>query len=407
MPYVEIVRAESGTLPLEQRLSGVVRARNQVAIFSETSGIVEEVYVDNGDQVEIGQPLLRLNARLTEEQLKQAEAQLKVQQASSEQASARLKELEMELRLTEELARRDFISDLEISRLRAQVEIARADLRRALAVVESAESSVEERRWALSRMVVRSPVNGLIGRRNVEPGTRIDTSRQLFMAGDLGSVRVVVQLTEQMMSSIEIGQRAVILSDQFPLKTFEASVSRISPFLEAGTFSTEASIDLENPDGVMRSGMYVDVNIFYGESELTTLIPNSALHEDPRTGRLGVFLATDLSNRSLSSDRKTAATDIIDEEAIFGFVFREVHVTARGRSATGVRGLEPGDWVVAVGHDLLARGRNRESQEARVRVIEWDHLTHLQQLQERDILRAYMERHQQLIDQAAVERSAE
>lgn len=313
----------------------------------------------------------------------------------------------MELRLTEELARRDFISELEISRLRAQVEIARADLRRAEAVVESAESSVDERSWALSRMIVRSPIDGLIGRRNVEPGTRVDTSRQLFMAGDLGSVRIVVRLTEQMMSSIEIGQRALIRSDQFPLKTFDASVSRISPFLEAGTFSTEASIDLENPEGVLRSGMYVDVDIFYGETELTTLIPNSALHENVQTGRMGVFLATNLSDGSISSDRRAERVDAVDEDATFGFVFRELEITAQGRVATGVNGLESGDWVVAVGHDLLARGRNQGSQDARVRVIEWDHLTTLQQLQERDILRSFMERHQRLMDEATAERSVE
>lgn len=382
-PFVEIVQSQQGSLPLQQRLSGVVRARNQVAIYPEISGRIVEVFVNNGDSVSAGDPLVRLDARQIEEQLNQAEAQLRVQQAAAEQAKARLHELEVELGLTERLAGREFISELEITRLRAQVDGARADYNRAQAVVDGAASTVEERRWQLSQAVVRAPVGGLVGRRNAEIGMRADSSTQLFVVGDLSEVEVRVNITERMMRSIQVGDRAEIRSEFFPDTVIEASLSRVSPFLRPGSFSTEATVDVSNPDGLLRSGMYVDVDIFYGGTEQATLIPTSALREDPRTGRFGVFLAEDISESETLPD----STNI---------VYREISVVGRGRTTVGVRGIPPGSWVVAVGHDLLARNMTDDRSqplEARVRELSWDRLITMQGLQQRDILRRFMEQH--------------
>ncbi len=381
-PYVEIVQSQLGSLPLQQRLSGVVQARNQVTIYPEIAGRIVEVYVDNGDTVEAGDPLVRLDGRQVEEQLNQAEAQLRVQQAAAEQAKARLHELEVELGLTERLAGREFISELEITRLRAQVDGARADHNRAQAVVEGAASTVEERRWQLSQAVVRAPVNGVVGRRNAEIGMRADTSTQLFVVGDLSEVQVRVNITERMMRSIQVGDRAEIRSEFFPDTVIDAELSRISPFLRQGSFTTEATVDVSNTDGLLRSGMYVDVDVFYGGTDQATLIPTSALREDPRTGRFGVFLARDIDEGETLPD----STNI---------VYREVSIVGRGRTTVGISGIPAGSWVVAVGHDLLARnmtGDRSEPMEARIRELAWDRLISMQELQQRDVLRRFMER---------------
>lgn len=383
VPYVEIVQSQLGSLPLQQRLSGVVRARNQVTIYPEISGRVMEVFVSNGDTVEPGDPLVRLDARQIEEQLKQAEAQLRVQQAAAEQAKARLRELEVELGLTERLAGREFISELEITRLRAQVEGARADYNRAQAVVDGAASTVEERRWQLSQAVVRAPVGGVVGRRNAEIGMRADTSTQFFVVGDLSEVEVRVNITERMMRSIQVGDRAEIRSEFFPDTVIEANLSRVSPFLRPGSFSTEATVEVSNPDGLLRSGMYVDVDIFYGGTDQATLIPTSALREDPRTGRFGVFLAEGIEEGETLPD----STNI---------VYREITIIGRGRTTVGVGGIPAGSWVVAVGHDLLARNMSDDRSapmKARVRELSWDRLISMQELQQRDILRRFMQQH--------------
>ncbi|MCC5808314.1 MAG: efflux RND transporter periplasmic adaptor subunit [Opitutales bacterium] len=386
-PYVEAVQTRSGALPLEQRLSGVVRARNEVAIRPEVAGRIEEVLVDNGDAVEKGQPLVRLQPRQATDQLRQAQANRRMQQAAADQVRARLREAEEELKLSGELATQDFISRRELIRLEAEAEILRADLARAEATVESAAATVDEREWIQSQTVIRSPINGRVGRRNAEVGMRVDSGSHLFVVGDLSEVRVVIRLTEQMMRFIEVGQTALVHSQYFPDTVLRATVSRISPFLESGSFSTEALIDVPNPLGLLQSGMYVDVDILYGESEPSTLVPVSALHEDPRSRSFGVYVVTDEDGEPL--DVATARRSETERDAT-QISYRRVTISARGRESVGVSDLEPGVWVVALGHDLLGRMEPGRTRTARVRPIEWNKLVHLQSLQSHDVLAQFL-----------------
>jgi HlyD family secretion protein len=395
IPAVEVVQAHLGALPLEQRLSGVVQARNQVTIFPELSGQIEAVMVENGDFVERGQPLVRLNARQFQEQLRQAEAELRVQEASAGQATARLRELRADLSRVEQLAERQLTSQLELEQLRARVEAAEADQQRAQAVVERAASSVEERRDALSRTVIRAPVSGVVGRRNAEVGMRADGSTPLLIVGDLSEVRIRVMLTEHMLGFIGPGQTAHVWPQDGQQIPIEAKVDRISPFLEAGSFSTEATIDVRNVNGRLRPGMYVDVAILYGESEQATIVPNSALFENPRTRRMAVFVAPELRSDFLEreGDAEAPVSEGLSEP--MPIQYREVEVIARGREQAGISGIEPGDWVVVVGHDLV-QSRNGGPVMARTRPIEWDRLISMQALQQQDLLRQFMRKQQEI-----------
>jgi HlyD family secretion protein len=387
-PFVEVVRAEQGRLPLEQRLNGVVRARNEIVVNPEVSGRIERVLVDDGDAVEAGQPLVQILSRTLEEQLRQAQAALRLQEATAAQAEARLRELDAELQLTIQLADRNFVSDLELNRQRAQVDIARAEKARAKAMMESAQSSVAERQWLLDQATVRSPVTGVVGRRMAEPGMRVDPNTPLFMVGDLTEVRVVVNLSERMAGQMQPGHPVEIFSDHFPGDVIQARLSSISPFLLQGSFSTEGTIRVSNTDGRLRSGMFVDVIIFFGEAEPSTLLPSSTLYEDPRTGRIGVFVATEAG--ALLSGREGGSADTSPLE------FRSVEVLGRGRHTVGVSGVQPGEYVVAIGHDLVSRGRGRVAESVRVREIKWDRLIGMQSLQRDDVVSMFMERHRRL-----------
>src|SRR5690625_6160044 len=79
IPSVEVAETRLGSLPLEQRLNGVVHAGNQVTIYPEITGRIEAVYVENGDRVARGQGLARINPRQCDDQLRQAQADLRIQ----------------------------------------------------------------------------------------------------------------------------------------------------------------------------------------------------------------------------------------------------------------------------------------------------------------------------------------
>jgi HlyD family secretion protein len=388
VPAVEAVRARSGALPLEERLNGVVKARNQVEIRPEISARVEEVAVRTGEAVRRGQPLVRLREDELREQLRQAEAAVRLEEASGRGAAARAAEVEAQVVRARELAAQALISRLQLDTLEAQLLGAQAASDEAAARVQQARATLMERRSALAKTVVRSPVDGRVGRRNVEPGMLVDPATLLFEVGDLDQLRVEIPLTSRMLAVIRAGQPVVIRAAS-PGEPLRARLSRISPFLAETSFSTTGEIDLDNPDGRLQPGMFVNVDVLYGESASATLVPAGAVWEDPRTGQAGVYVAT-LPAAIREPDGGEAAPLSAEAHPV---AFRTVEVVAAGRDAVGVRGVAAGDWVVTVGQNLLHADA---SGSARVRPVSWERVLALQGLQKEDLLRGFLAEQQRV-----------
>lgn len=382
-PPVEAVQARSGSLPLEERLNGVVKARNQVAVRPEISAPVVAVLVESGEAVERGQPLVRLDDETLRQQLRQSEASLRLAEAAAKASQARVAELEAQVTRNRRLAEQALISDLELETQEAQLAAAEAGADQAAAQVDEAQATVEERQAAMAKTVVRAPVAGRVGQRHAEVGMMADPSTLLFRVGNLDDMIVEVPLTERMLGYVEEGQTVLLSTQGGAEAPLRASLSRISPFLEGGSFSTIGEIDVDNRAGRLRPGMFVSVDVLYGESEEATLVPASALWDDPRTGTLGVFVV-----EGMASDPAPG----LSEEA-YGVAHRSVEVLAQGRSEIGLRGVEPEEWVVTVGQHLLAA---EEGSTARVRPITWERVAMLQGLQREDLLHGFLAKQQQL-----------
>jgi len=420
VPAVEAVPARSGALPLEEELTGVVRARNQVAIRPEIEATVVEVLVRDGAAVRRGQPLVRLDAERLREQLRQAEANVRLAEASAAEARARVAEVRAEETRTRVLAGEELVSELALETLEAQLAAARAQADQADARVEQARATTAERRSALGRTVVRSPVDGRVGRREVEAGMVVDPSSVLFLAGGLDDLVVEVPLTEEMLADVAPGT-PVRVGARGLGEALQATVSRISPFLEPGSFSTRAEIDLADPAGLL-PGTPVTVRVLYGESESATLVPASALWEDPRTGRRGVFVVTDSAGLVEAAGPDGGPPGELPAEPR-RVELRRVEVLAEGAGVLGVTGIEPGTWVVTVGQHLLARddapagadgGRPGGAERpdaaggerplvARVRPSSWEQVVALQSLQREDLLRGFIDKQRRVAEALGAE----
>ena len=397
IPSVEAVQARYGALPLEERMSGTVRADNQVAIFPEVSGPVVAVEAQTGDYVEEGDPLVRLKDDAYRERVRQAEASLRIARADAKGAQANLKELEAQLKRVERLADQEFESQQRLESVRAQVASAEAAYERAQAQVDQAQATLDERQSDLRRTIVRAPISGYVGQRNVEVGQRVDSSTQLYIMGDLDSMIVEVQVTDKMFGRVQTGQTARIhVTSRDTVLT--AEVSRMSPFLSDESYSAEAEIDIANENRILSPGMFVEVDVAYGESQQATLVPMSALYENPDTGERGIFVAP-----TLGTEIPVQTPDSYDPEnpppltQPTPTTFREVEILAEGQQTAGVRGVEPGDWVVTVGQNLLSTTEERI--DARVRPMPWSRLMALQRLQDTDLLYRTLERQQRLAEQ--------
>jgi multidrug efflux pump subunit AcrA (membrane-fusion protein) len=232
-------------------------------------------------------------------------------------------------------------------------------------------------------------------------------STPLFTIGRMETMEVDVPVTQEMLSRLRPGQTAEIRSESLGDSVIRAEVSRISPFIEPGSFSAELQIDVDNTGGSLLPGMFVTVDVLYGESREATLVPKSAIYEDPATGAVGVYVAPSiglevpLDMPTEESGEMPAMTPPTPAE------FQRVDILAEGRHVVGIEGIEPGSWVIVVGQHLVAGGRPGEGPtKARVRPIRWERLLELQGLQREDMLRQFMEKQQQ-IARASIDAAAE
>jgi RND family efflux transporter MFP subunit len=379
VPAVEVVQAREGAVPLRERLTGTVRASGEVAIYPDVAGPVVEVLAQNGDAVQKGDPLVRIQTPRTRSQLTQARSSLEAARAELGQAEAQFQELETEYERSAALGKRGLVARNLVDSLAAQTEAARAAVASARAQVRVAEGQVAEQTEVQAQTLVRAPITGRVGQRNVEVGMRVDTQTPLFVIGRLENMRVEVPVTQDILSRIRDGQR-VELRPRRDAPPMTASVSRISPFLQAGSFSAEVEIDVPNHAGELVPGMFVTVDIYYGQSEKTTLVPTSALYDHPTRGERGVYV-TPAPARQSDTERPPPVS----------VEFRPVDVVAEAPQTIGAQGIAPGEWVVVIGQHLLA---SQTEPEARVRAIDWDRIIELQQLQRQDVLREFMQRQQ-------------
>lgn len=391
IPAVEAVQSQFGSLPLVERFSGNVVSENQVELYPEVNAQIAEVFVENGDFVNKGDVLVKLQDEPFQKQLQQSEANLKINNARLKQAKAQLSTLEAQYKRIQALAEKDLSSELELEQINAEKISAEADVELAEAQVEQSAALVDERKNQLTKTLIKAPVTGTIGQRNAQPGMQASASTPLFMIGDLSKLRVEILLTESMLNKIKVGQTAAIsVTDQNgEIVTINGELSRISPFLNEVTRSTEAEIDIDNQNGLLNPGMYVPVDIFYGESQQATLIPTSAIFIDPNTGSEGIYIANSIGSEIKPvSDSASGVSSLTSPTDV---TFQEIDVIARGKMEVAVNGLESGKWVVTLGQNLLSEGR----EQARVKTIPWEHVIRLQQMQREDLLNEVMKDKQQ------------
>jgi len=397
IPAVEAVEARYGALPLSERLTGTVRAAGQVSIYPEASGPIVAVLARNGDEVKAGDPLVRIRAEVSRNQLQQSEAGVEAARASRDQARATVDDLERRFERSESLARDNYISQEEFESLKTGLASARAELAAAEAQVSRAEGALGESQESVRQTVVRAPIDGTVGRRNAEVGMFVSGSTPLFTIGRLENMEVDVPITQEMLTRIRAGQTAEIRSGSIGDSVIRAAVSRVSPFIEPGSFSAELQIDVDNASGALLPGMFVTVDVLYGESREATLVPKSAIWEDPATGAVGVYTAPSIGLEVPLVMPEEGSDEVPPMTPPTPAEFQRVEVLAEGRHVVGVEGIEPGDWVIVVGQHLVAGGNPNEGPpQARVRPIDWERLLDLQGLQREDMLRQFMEKQQRI-----------
>ena len=188
----------AGDIRLTVTATGNLEPTNEVSVGSEISGKATEVYVDTNDVVSKGQALAQLDTSTLENQLKASRASLESAKANLSQSKATLKEAEATLARQKELHR---ISDgripskSDLAATEAAEERARASVLSSQAAISEAEAEVETRASDLSKATIRSPSDGIVLSRSIEPGQTVaasfNTPELFVIAEDLSQMKHV------------------------------------------------------------------------------------------------------------------------------------------------------------------------------------------------------------------------
>jgi HlyD family secretion protein len=282
--------ARRGELQVTVTATGALQPINQVDVGSELSGTVRSVLVDFNDRVEQGQVLARLDTTRLEAQVLQSTAALEAARAQVAQAQA------TEAEAASQLARLEHVRELSGGKVPSQAEYAtavataaraRAVTASARAAVAQAEATLATQRTDLGKAEIRSPIDGIVLSRTVEPGQTVAASLQapvLFqLAEDLTRMELLVSVDEADVGQVREGQEAEFGVDAWPDQRFRARVEqlRFGAQTAEGVVSYQAVLRVDNPELLLRPGMTATADIRVKRVPDALLVPNTALRFTP------------------------------------------------------------------------------------------------------------------------------
>lgn len=262
----EISRIEPQLLQQTVRVTGSLVPGRQTQVSSQVGGRVLSVAVRPGDSVEAGDLLVHVDTESLEIQLRQ-------QRANVEATRAQLVSSQQQLERTEELARGGVSSAAVLEQARSATLALEANVAALEAQVRSAE-------LALKNATVLAPMSGIISARSVEPGQTVAAGVSLLTIVDLTEMELQGAAPAGSSPLIAAGQEVTATVNGLQDRSFPGTVSRVNPVAVAGTRTVPVYITMENPDQVLRGGMFATGQIVVVEKADAIAVPAVALRED-------------------------------------------------------------------------------------------------------------------------------
>ncbi len=263
---------------------GTVRGQFEVELKFEVNGVVKSLDFREGDLVKRGQPLSTLDDR---------EARLRLQYAQSklDTAQAQLKLAQKRLSVNERLYR---IGAIILPKLEeSQIEVEQAQTQ-----VTTAQKEADLAKNELTKTVLNSPIEGVMGTREVEIGEYVTPQAVVGTVMDVNAVFVELGIIERDIERIRMGQRVKVTVDSVPNTPFEGRIDNLAPVIEGKSRTLTAKVKVENTQGQLIPGMFARAEIAVFEKPDALVVPTSALRDSDGDGKFeSVFVLQE--NRAL------------------------------------------------------------------------------------------------------------
>ena len=259
-----------------------------VDIVPRVAGRLDSITAKLGDRVSRGQQIAKIEDRELQQQVKQVEQNVLVNNATVTQRESDLQlrkttlDRQKEL-LSRGLATRQTIEDAEAAHNSAvaAVELAKAQL-------GQTQARLDELKITLSNTNIVSPVDGFIGRRNLDQGAFAGANTAIVSVVDIATVRLISNLVEKDFKRVNAGVTALIEVDAFPGEQFTGTVSRVAPVFDSATRTASMEIEVPNPGYRLKPGMFARVKLTVEVRPDALTVPRNAVVDSE--GQRGVFL---------------------------------------------------------------------------------------------------------------------
>ena len=248
---VETTQITIGNISSNYVTTAVLEAKEEAFVVARASGIIEQIFVEEGDYVEKGQPLA---------QLEQERYML-----SLAKARADLKGIEKELHKINEVYNQKLVSDDAFDKLTAQYE--------------SAKASVKLAELDLKETTILSPISGYVAERNAKVGNLTESFQRerMFHVVEQKQLYGILHLPEKELTRVHVNQEAYLNLAALNDQRVVANVARISPVIDSQTGTFKVTLKVSNSENVLKAGMFAQVKLNYDTHENATLLPRRAL----------------------------------------------------------------------------------------------------------------------------------
>jgi membrane fusion protein (multidrug efflux system) len=287
---------------------GSLTASQGVGVANEVEGQVKEILFESGQKVAQGEALLQLD-----DEVDQAELEGLI-------ADQRLAELDFN----------------RATKLLKDKSVSRADYDQARAKLDRARAQVESKRALIHKKFIRAPFSGILGIRQVDIGQYLKAGTEIVTLQSLNPIFVDYSLPERYLSQLSSDQKVVLAVQAYPDQTFDGRIAAISPKIETRTRNVRIRATVENPDRLLRPGMFSRVRTLLPQRKNVLTLPRTAITYNPYGDSVFVI---EKQNDQLIVQRRQVQTGEIRND--------RVEITD---------GLKQGERVVSAGQVKLRNG---------------------------------------------------
>ncbi|MFZ6674811.1 efflux RND transporter periplasmic adaptor subunit [Undibacterium sp. Xuan67W] len=261
----DITTANTADLQKNLTLSGALRAMNQSAVKARVASEVREVLVREGETVQAGQVLIKMDTTEYDARLEQARGALLAAQGQLEIAKQTRDN-------NKALLDKNFISKNAFDNATNQYAIAAAN-------VDSAKGALSVAQKALADTLIKAPIAGVISTRSVQPGEKVSADNRLLDIVDLRTLEMEAAVPSQDIANIRLGQE-VALKVEGVSAIIVGKVTRINPAVQSGSRSIMSYIQVANPDGFLKAGVFAEAQLAVDKKLHVLTIPQTAVQYD-------------------------------------------------------------------------------------------------------------------------------